>query len=158
MNRVTLQHLIHKPDLNNRAAKPYLNTCEFCNNRLPSYQTAWRQMILNYQYSVHWFLEMRCLFKALFVLKALHFVACDFLDLLGLRKADVVKIVDDFWDRDLTAISSRELVAVPRYREPMTANYPCVCCSHWNKHKNVSFNYSLEQNVYRITLIGGRVQ
>ena len=34
---------------------------------------------------------MRCLFKALFVLKALHFVACDFLDLLGLRKADVVK-------------------------------------------------------------------
>ena len=70
---------------------------------------------------------MRCLFKALFVLKALHFVACDFLDLLGLRKADVVKKVDDFEDRDLTAISSRKLVAVPRYREPVTANYPCVC-------------------------------
>ena len=31
-------------------------------------------------------------------------------------------------DRDLTAISSRELVAVPRYREPVTANYPCVWC------------------------------
>ena len=30
------------------------------------------------------------------------------------------------FDRNLTAISSRELVAVPRYREPMTANYPCV--------------------------------
>ena len=26
------------------------------------------------------------------MLKALHFVACDFLDLLGLRKADVVKM------------------------------------------------------------------
>ena len=73
----------------------YLNTCEFCNNRLPSYQTTRRQI---------------CLFKALFVLKALYFVACDFLDLLGLRKADVVKK-----DRDLTTISSRELVAVPRY-------------------------------------------
>ena len=78
---------------------------------------------------------MRCLFKALFVLKALHFVACYFLDLLGLRKADVVKKVDDFQDRDLTAISSRELVAVPRYREPMTANYPCVWYSALNKHR-----------------------
>ena len=69
---------------------------------------------------------MRCLFKALFVLKAVYFVACDFLDLLGLRKAGVVKKVDDFKDCDLTAISSRELVAVPRYREPVTAIYPCV--------------------------------
>ena len=60
-------------------------------------------------------------------MKAVYFVACDFLDLLGLRKAGVVKKVDDFKDRDLTAISSRELVAVPRYREPATANYPCVC-------------------------------
>ena len=65
---------------------------------------------------------MRCLFKVIFVLKAVYFVACDFLDLLGLRKAGVVKKMD----RDLTAISSKELVVVPRYREPVTANYPCV--------------------------------
>ena len=76
--------------------------------------------------AVHLILEMRCLFKALFVLKAVYFVACDFLDLLGLRKVGVVKKVYDFKDRDLTAISSRELVAVPRYREPATAIYPCV--------------------------------
>ena len=69
---------------------------------------------------------MRCLFKALFVLKAVYFVACDFLNLLGLRKADVVKKVDDFSDSDLTAISSKELVAVPRYREPATAIYLCA--------------------------------
>ena len=30
----------------------------------------------------------------------------------------------------MTAISSRKLVAVPRYREPVTANYPCVCITH----------------------------
>ena len=64
-------------------------------------------------------------------MKALHFVACDFLDLLGLRKADDVKKVDDFQDRDLTAISSIELVAVPRYREPVTAIYPRVCPEHY---------------------------
>ena len=72
---------------------------------------------------------MRCLFKPLFVLnslKAVYFDACDFLDLLGLRKTGVVTKVDDFIDRDLTAIRSRELVAVPRYREPATAIYPCV--------------------------------
>ena len=28
---------------------------------------------------------MRCLFKAIFLLKAVYLVACDFLDLLGLR-------------------------------------------------------------------------
>ena len=47
---------------------------------------------------------MRCLFKVIFVLKAVYFVACDFLDLLGLRKAGVVKKMDDFlrprFDRD----------------------------------------------------------
>ena len=69
---------------------------------------------------------MRCLFKALFVLKAVYFVACDFLDLIWLRKAGVVKKVDDFQDRDVTAISSRELVTVPRYREPATAIYLCA--------------------------------
>ena len=68
---------------------------------------------------------MRCLFKAIFVLKAVNFVACDFLDSLELRKPGVVKKVEDFLDRDLTAISSKELVAVPRYREPVC--YPCVC-------------------------------
>ena len=47
MNRVALQHLIHKPDLNNHAAKPYLNTCEFCNNRPSSYQTVRRQRLVN---------------------------------------------------------------------------------------------------------------
>ena len=36
-------------------------------------------------------LEMRCLLKALFVLKAVYFVACDFLDLQGPRTAGVVK-------------------------------------------------------------------
>ena len=65
-------------------------------------------------------------YKTLFVLKAVYFVACDFLDLLGLRKSGVVKKVDDFKGCDLTAISSRELVAVPRYREPGTAIYSCV--------------------------------
>ena len=69
---------------------------------------------------------MRCLFKPLFVLKAVYFDACDFLHLLGLRKTGVVTKVDDFIDRDLTAISSRELVAVPRYREPAIAIYLCV--------------------------------
>ena len=70
---------------------------------------------------------MLCLFKALFVLKALHFVACDFLDLLGLRKAGVVKkstifktaIDRDKWQRACrdTAISGAA---------PVTANYLCV--------------------------------
>ena len=44
------------------------------------------------------------------------------------KKSGCCKKVDNFLDRDLTAISSRELVAVPRYREPVTANYPCVWC------------------------------
>ena len=39
---------------------------------------------------------MQCLFKALFVLKAVYFVACDFLDLLGLIKAGVVNKFKDF--------------------------------------------------------------
>ena len=36
------------------------------------------------------------IYNILFVLKAVYFVACDFLDLLGLRKAGVVKKVEDF--------------------------------------------------------------
>ena len=31
--------------------------------------------------------------------KAVYFVACDFLDFLGLRKAGVAKIIDDFQDQ-----------------------------------------------------------
>ena len=34
------------------------------------------------------------------------------------EKSGCCKKVGDFQDRDLTAISSRELVAVPRYRRP----------------------------------------
>ena len=54
---------------------------------------------------------MPCLFKVLFVLKAVYFVACDFLDLLGLEKAGVVKksmiiktAIRLQFDCDLTAI------------------------------------------------------
>ena len=51
---------------------------------------------------------MRCFFKALFVLKAVYFVACDYLDLLGLRKVGVgelatVLAITGTGNRDLSA-------------------------------------------------------